>query len=508
MDGAEAASSPKEFDRTTRLLAALLAVLVCGQIVLLWLPRYLPTNDGPAHLYSAWVARQLADDPHDPLSKWFYPNPHAIYPNAGYSEFLQVCARFLPIQRAERIALSLYFVALPLAVGFFARSLGRDPILPALFAAGISFSWLFFLGFFNFLWGVPAVFAFLGLEQRVLERPTVRGLVATNILLALTFWFHLVAFGAALLAAAMLALLARRIWTAAASVLPVVLLSPLFWPRTVGVSAHWRWSHRLSEQFGDVIVMNIATAFGGVERQVAVGMGFVIVVAALLGLRRESRGRVAVIALVGMFFAGAVIAPEAIGSGAALPERLALFAWLFLGLALDLGRGRARVALAAFLAAAMGLHALFIAGQFRQFDRAMAVYMSGKEMIPKGARVFTLTRVPKAHRFVIRPMATAHNYYYISLGSPNFTHYEAARENAPQFPVGYTKEALKYFLGEKRPEDKRILKVTDWADYVVLWNPIPRQLSRLTTRGGYRVLSKRGNLTVLVSTRVPATRVG
>jgi hypothetical protein len=328
--------------------------------------------------------------------------------------------------------------------------------------------------------------------------------VATNLLLALIFWFHLVAFGAALLAAGMLALLARRIWTGLASVLPVVLLSPIFWPRTVGVSAHWRWSHRLSEQFADAAVLNIATAFGGVERQVAVGVGFVILLAALLGLRRQSRGRVAVIALVGMFFVGAVVAPEAIGSGSALPERLTLFAWLFLGLALDLGRGRERVAVAIFLAAAMGLHGYFIVGQFRQFDRTMAVYLSEREAIPKGARLFTLTHVPRARRFVIRPMATVHNYYYMALGSPNFTHYEAARENAPQFPIGYKREALKYFLGEKRPEQKKVLKVSDWADYVVLWDPIPRQLNRLTTVGGYRVMAKRGDLTVLVSAHVAA----
>lgn len=507
MDGAAAGFPSTAPDRTTRPLAALLALLVLGQIVLIWQPRYLPTNDGPAHLYSAWVARQLADDPRGPLAEWFSPNPRSIYPNAGYSEFLQLCARFMPLRTAERIALSLYFATLPLAVGLFTRSLGRDPLLPAYFAAGLSFSWLFFLGFFNFLWGVPVVFAFLALERRVLERPTLAWLLAANALLACIFWLHLVAFAAALVAAGVLAVVRRRIWAGLSSVLPVVLLSPLFWPRTVGVATDWEWKRNLLKRIAGALALNVGSAFGGMERTLAIAVGVAVMGAAIWGLTRARSGRVEVVLLAGTFFLAALLAPEAIGAGSVLPARLALFAWLLLAVALDLGRGSLRVAAAGLLAAGIVAHAAFIAGRFGEFDRTMATYMSGVELLPKGARLCSLTYVPKARPFVVRPMATAHSYYYLELASPNFGHYQSSPEQAPQFPVSYTPEAEQRFLGERPLQRVDLERVREWADYLVLWQPRPQQLNLLKTRDGYRPLAKRGDLTVLVHERAAGKAV-
>ncbi len=502
----EAATRSRVRTGSDRLSSGLVALVVLGQLLLLWHPAYLPSNDGPAHLYSSWVSHRLASDPRDPLARWFVGNPQSIYPNAGYAEFLEALAAWMPIRVAERIGLSLYVLALPLAVGAFARSLRRDPVLPALFAAALTFGYLFFMGFFNFLWGVPAVFAFLTVVRRLLFRWSWLSALSANALLALLFWLHLVAFGSALLGAAVLAAMRRRFLPAIGAVLPALLVTPWFWPQSVGPGARWSWSKSLWTHVEGALTLDIASAFGGVERAMAVGAGMIVMIAAIAGLGRERRGRVEIAALAGCFLLLAMTAPERIGVGAVLPERLAMFGWLFLGLGLDLGKGWKRTTAAAILVLAMIAHGLFLDRQFEIFDRTMGQYLAGTEIVPKGASLFVLTRVPKERPFVIRPLATGWSYYAMELDTPSFQDYQAAPANARLFPVTYSRDGRRRFLGEKRVEDVAVERLAAWADYVVLWKPYPRQLARLLRNGGYEVSAKRGELTVLAHERTRQAR--
>ena len=53
-----------------------------------------------------------------------------------------------------------------------------------------------------------------------------------------------------------------------------------------------------------------------------------------------------------------------------------------------------------------------------------------------------------------------------------------------------------------------MLELSRWADYVVLWQPIPRQLDRLVRRGGYHPILERGDLTVLAHARTRPAATG
>jgi hypothetical protein len=123
--------------QAARWTALAVAVVVLAELALVWAHPRLPTNDGPAHQYSAWVAHRLRVDPGDPLALWYELNPRRIYPNAGYSWFLESLADRLPMPAAEKLGASLFLLALPLATALLARAAGRRWELAALVAAGL-----------------------------------------------------------------------------------------------------------------------------------------------------------------------------------------------------------------------------------------------------------------------------------------------------------------------------------------------------------------------------------
>ncbi len=479
-----------------RPLAILVALLVALELLLVWSHPRLPSNDGPAHQYSAWVAHRLAENPADPLSAWFLPNPRPIYPNLAYDLFLEELAGRVPMPAAEKLGVSLYLLALPWALGLFVRSLGRDPWLPALAAVGLSFNLIFFLGFFNFLWGVPLSFLCLRAVVRVLDSPRIGRLAAANGLFLVTFLAHLVAFGAACAGAVALSLVAgrRKLWRGLAAFLPAALLTPIDWPRSVSWRAHLEFRRSVPTRLLDVGSLQIASSFGGAERGVAIAVGVALGLLCLWALvRRGTPGAGSLRALAATFVVLAVAAPSQVGPGSFLTERLILYAWLVLVCAVALPGRRARAVAATLIAGATLAHLGFLADRFRAFDRELAVYLSAESRLPRGARLFTFTEVPPHRDFVAFPMGTVHSYYYRDLASPNFCDYQAALPDARYFPVRYTARAKARYSGATRGR-LPLRRFVPWADFVLTWKVPPPELRRLRRIGGYRLEYRNGPL--------------
>ncbi len=479
------------------LSPVLLAFLLLAEIALIWHPAAVPTNDGPSHLYSAWVWRQLAADPTGHLSEYFRRNPRRIYPNACYSWFLEAVIGRVSVQAAQKMGMTLYLIALPLAVGAFARALKRPPWLPAICAVGLSLNFLFFMGFLNFLWGVPLVFGFLAVERRILEAPGWWRLAAANLLLAATFCAHLVAFGAALLGAGVLILLVRggrRLWGLAGA-LPVALLSPFFWPATVDPEQKWIWQETLRERLSSVLGMHIASAFGEREERVALLAGLVLLPLAVWGILRAREGRRELAGFASLLLVGAVAFPSAIGSGSYLDERMIVFFWLTLAAGVSVANPLLRRVVAVGIAALIVAHLLFLVRVFAGFDRDLVQFLSGMPELASSDGIFAVIEVPRSQSFVARPMATVEDYYFMALDKPNFDHYQAAADSAPQFPIAYTDAGLARYPGDRRMTRVKLRRVTEWAEDFLIWGD-PMEVREMLGEEGYRLTFQNGMLQI------------
>lgn len=176
-------TDPRRLDRLAWLFALAVAV------VPFWVTRDLPLVDLPQHNYVIAVLGQL-DDPDTLYPAQFERRP-GLRPYIGYYAVAGLLARVVSIETANRIFLTGLVIALPLAMAFLLRSLGRrtwPALLTIPFAFGDTLAW----GFMNYCAAFPVMVLGLGAWVRAIADPPRRlawslGLIAC---LAAMLAFH------------------------------------------------------------------------------------------------------------------------------------------------------------------------------------------------------------------------------------------------------------------------------------------------------------------------------
>lgn len=180
-----------------RNAARLWVLLILGALLApIWTVRYPPVVDYPNHLASAFVLAHLKD----PAFHFggFYAADWNANPYLAMDVILVGLQRFMPIEIAGRVLLSLCVLAVPAAAWFFVRraSPGEDSL--ALWSLAITQNLYFFLwGMLNLQLSLALCLLVLGFWLEYLERPSI-GLWC--LLLALTtalYLTHLMGFGVA-----------------------------------------------------------------------------------------------------------------------------------------------------------------------------------------------------------------------------------------------------------------------------------------------------------------------
>src|SRR5213080_1705702 len=181
--------------RDERWLLALYATLALLSLVPFWTVHYLPTVDGPCHTYNSWVLLHHGD-PRYPLFGQYYKINAEPYPNwIGHA--------------------ALALLTLPAGAWYLAGSVRPGNRWLALLALPFVFNFLFQFGFYNFSISLGLFLFIVGFWWRHRDRPGSPVYVAgINLLLALCYFSHILSFGLALLAIAVLwlATLRRGTW--------------------------------------------------------------------------------------------------------------------------------------------------------------------------------------------------------------------------------------------------------------------------------------------------------
>jgi hypothetical protein len=142
-----------------------------ASLIPLWLFAYVPTLDGPIHLN---ITQILSDwgNPH-------YPRLHQLFqlnikpePNWSVYLLLGLLIKAFSLSTSERIVLSLYALALPLAFVAFARLTNATSRywLSAVLGYLVIYNATFFFGFYNFSLSLALFVLSSGLYLRYVER--------------------------------------------------------------------------------------------------------------------------------------------------------------------------------------------------------------------------------------------------------------------------------------------------------------------------------------------------
>lgn len=175
-----------------RVDAGVLLGLVLLAMVPLFVGRYLPFFDYPAHLSIPAVLRYRTDPATDVARLWQLDL--RLVPNAFHYAFTWAGSFVMPLEAASRLFVALFCVAaLPAAGAFVLRELGRDFRLAILFVP-VCWNQCLWFGFIGFCAALPLSLVVLALVDRELRRPSLRlslGLAALVALLAFTHFFVL-----------------------------------------------------------------------------------------------------------------------------------------------------------------------------------------------------------------------------------------------------------------------------------------------------------------------------
>jgi hypothetical protein len=154
--------------------------------------HYFPTLDGPQHLYNARLMLEMFQG-NSYLSDFFQWN-HFPVPNYTGHALLALFQLFLKPYLAEKLLLVIYVTGLPYAFRFLINTLPTKQTLTSFLIFPFVYSYMFYLGFYNFSLALILLFFTIGLWIKFRERLTfLRGLLLF-FLCAITYFSHLSVF--------------------------------------------------------------------------------------------------------------------------------------------------------------------------------------------------------------------------------------------------------------------------------------------------------------------------
>lgn len=473
----------------SRLVASVIfGVLALPVLAAVWGVAWFVTQDGAAHLYNSHIWGELLKG--NPAVVAHYALRPYLVPNMAGQLVLAGLLSFLTPRAADRLMMSVTFLGFACSLLWLRWRVwgwaGMRWAVPS--ALLLSLSWLWLLGFYNFLLGACFFPVTLGLWWGWRERLNWRRVLCLAGLLVVCYFCHLVAAGMTACGLLLLALatneegrLRRLVWTGA-SLLPLAALGLVYRgvmqgtgvpvrPQWHGLRSLWsprEWAARVLWH-DDVLQLHIKRYFPFVSEPSAVfaylrpssflwaGLAFLLA-AMLYEYRREGPAEASQRrgwgALALLFTAAGFFAPDDFGvaHGLGLRERVMLF-----GLAcfVPFLRFESRT-----LAARLGASALVFAfllqvvsvWDYALFsDRVAGNFMRAEAHVGRGRRVATVLALHPS-RFRVVPLYNLDTLLGVGTDNIIWNNYQAG---SYLFPVTY-RSSEEARLGERVPATNRI----------------------------------------------------
>lgn len=156
--------------------------------------KFFVTTDGPAHLYNSNIINQLLFYSNDAIEKYFVFN-NEIVPNWTGHIILALFNLLLPAYLAEKALMVLYLVLLPVSFRCLIKNISSQSILCCYLVFPFTYSYPFFIGFFNF--SVSLIFLFFILSYWIKNEHKIfkiKKILILFFLINATYFSHLFVF--------------------------------------------------------------------------------------------------------------------------------------------------------------------------------------------------------------------------------------------------------------------------------------------------------------------------
>ncbi|MEA2490683.1 MAG: hypothetical protein QOH21_2475, partial [Acidobacteriota bacterium] len=345
-----------------RGLAALFAIVAALHLLPIWRVQYLPTVDGPSHLYNAVVLRELAAGTPEFTRAFFVDlRPH---PNWLTHLLLAAALGVAPLVVAEKLVVSMIVLLFLGGCWRLAGVIEPERRVYAFLVMPLAYHLLFQMGFYNYSLAVALVPFVLASWW---ERPGWR----TALWLLLCYAAHVLPAAVAVVCVVIIGA-SRKQWRALIAVVPVTALLAWFFLQPKPPGGTWIWSGTLL--WKPLLQTFLLLTFD--PRQLTLGTALAIVLGTLIVLTffREKmfRERDVFLLLALATTAMYLIAPISAEEGLLLKARLLIFPYLVILPWLTSRLGRLLLPLAVVFAIVATANVFFLRDAWKRNDKVMA----------------------------------------------------------------------------------------------------------------------------------------
>jgi hypothetical protein len=299
-----------------------------------WSVRYLPTGDGPTHVYNAWVLYELLSGDAPPNIERAYRVDWSPHPNwTGHALMALLMAAVPPIA-AEKLLLTLCLALLFAGAWRLCTAVDDRNDIYAFFVIPLAWPQSLIAGYYNYSLSIGLFLLTLSIWWRRRESPSPRNLALIAALLVLLYFTHPMATVLACGAIGLLSVLAGRL-AGLTALIPVAPLLAFFGrapESNVAAPAMTNIDWEAARILGTA---EIVQSLSGSQRPVGIAVTVLFAILGIITIRRDRHRPANALALVVLAFAASMFwLPAAEGTRALFSQRTAQFlypvlaAWL------------------------------------------------------------------------------------------------------------------------------------------------------------------------------------
>jgi hypothetical protein len=188
--GNPASFAPRLLDSLQTERVALLTCLLVG-LIPIWAVERFPSVDGPVHLYIVFVLDQLAQPGTNVFDRVFLFN-HYLEPNSTIYGLIWALSQVFPMQVAEKLFVSGYWLLFGGAAYYLMRAFGERAGITALLLLPFGLGYFLHWGFYNFVLSQALFLLGCGYALRHLPALRAKQLLILSLLMLVMAVTHLV----------------------------------------------------------------------------------------------------------------------------------------------------------------------------------------------------------------------------------------------------------------------------------------------------------------------------
>jgi hypothetical protein len=169
----------------------LFLLLIAAHLIPVWSFKYFLTNDGPAHLYNAYILKSIGGN--TLFSDFFYLNAN-LEPNYLGHSILAGLMYIFPPFIAEKILLSLYIIGLPLSFRLLVKRVNANAGFISFLVFPFVYSVVLQYGFYNFCISLCLYFLLAAYWLKHKEQLDIKRFAVLLLLFTLLYFSHPVSY--------------------------------------------------------------------------------------------------------------------------------------------------------------------------------------------------------------------------------------------------------------------------------------------------------------------------